>query len=1751
MSTFIAELKSQFAQAEWSLVVSALRNQPILWNQLITGDFGKKALEASEGIPAKMSPGFLALLSLSQEHNFEALRKDPMQPVAESLRLKANSTYENLVDNNDQSYASTPDIQQALSLALALRERYRLAGSWENLLDDLAIAELGFWQLSLACLYSLLPNPAELLSELIKEKRTDGHKDLAFNALYSNPLSIAEQFVHVQEASKMFSDAHRLALLRLISQRQPKLAALLAKDLLEKIPETNDNNDGVNQLAALLQQSEIHQLSGQHEAALPLLTAAWEASRQVQANLASKLAESASKNDDRVTAIAALEQAALLNPDDAVTKDELLSKQLETGQMNPGFMESNDNQHPNALIAAARIAHKNGDLAEAQSMAQSALEITMRKNVVTEAKDLKIVYDLAQVFLDIQLPAVAKKTIHLAIERNPQNAETEYLLGVIEANIGNSAAALDSAHLAVALNPDDPRYRSFLAKTLTSAGIHEEAYIEWKALHEGNLEMSSSDHLLFAECAYRSEHFNQAALISAEIVEREPGNASAQLLLGKSLVALDNPEAIKSLQQATQLNPQLAEAWLGLAEYHLSVSSSDEAEQTLKAASNTIVDSAEIHAALGQLYLGQSKYDEALDAFREANRLFTVQVNQSELAQTIALELGNLEIQLEYSTEGRSTLEQAHMAFPSNAKLAHAFGALLLSLESPSQALKALTSARQADPKNIKLQLDTARAHLNSETQLERGLALLNEILLQDSKNLDAKLLLAQTQLALGQTDIASKNFDTLLKTQKGLDSHAKKQVKLGIASTLAKAGNINDSISRLEDLQKSHPQDLEVLRALCDAYCNSERQEEAFQIAQQLYLSSDQSTQTILWYVDIAEQADKVSEAKLALSKAIDTSKEANPLIFRLAELQWQSGNKSSARESFTKLAKTTASNPNYLIKISNFLRDKGEIRQSISYLQKAIDESASEDAGLFDLLSELLLESKQHPKALQAIEKAIELAPNNPNYLVIKSEILQLLGKPQAALESLAKALELLPEDPNLLLNMAKLLVANKDWSNALNYAEKAAVQNQGDPALLLFASHLAANSLQFARARTILSRDIRDEKNAEIAYLMADMALEEDESVKAAQAIVNLDESKASNPHHLALLTRLAVSSKDFSKAEKLLTKTLKAYGSMSAKEKAGTTHQSMPLAVALAAKATNKWDTAIKLFKQAAAKSPDNARVQFALAKALIERAEWQLLCQASQTLRHAPGEVSLSKASYRAALKALKLAQRATPFADTQSLLSRWQTRAELRFEPKAAFENLPVDFPSNAFEAAALVTAGHEMGLDDKYEKRVEPFAKTPEVLIALALAYTANDASLAAQWAKKAIQLNRHQTAYYMIHAQIAWAANDVKGAMKSAQKALALWPNEARWQAIYAAWLQAQGEHQLAIEHLEQSAQLEPNQATTQFNLGKELLETGALDRAIISLDRANQLDSENSEYLLTLAQAKQRIGDIRGARQNAKQANKINPSNSEGLITLAELALESNQTSKATNYAEKAIELKPNNSQALCVLAESKLAEGKSNEAIQLLEQAQQIAEDSIPVQIRRAQILPKSRGEGSDIKALARLSERFPKRADIALALSDALALTGNLEEATQIAQQAIKQAEQLPALEQARLHYHLGQLLKHNGQLDQALHHLDKAAKVANHLSEIHIERGQVFLARRQHDQALNAFEAASKAAPNDAQPHLQAAMAHKEAKDYVAAEKGLRLAADLAPKDRFIQRQLAALMALNFVHPSETLGNAS
>jgi tetratricopeptide (TPR) repeat protein len=257
-------------------------------------------------------------------------------------------------------------------------------------------------------------------------------------------------------------------------------------------------------------------------------------------------------------------------------------------------------------------------------------------------------------------------------------------------------------------------------------------------------------------------------------------------------------------------------------------------------------------------------------------------------------------------------------------------------------------------------------------------------------------------------------------------------------------------------------------------------------------------------------------------------------------------------------------------------------------------------------------------------------------------------------------------------------------------------------------------------------------------------------------------------------------------------------------------------------------------------------------------------------------------------------------------------------------------------------------------------------------------------------------------------------------------------------------------------------------------------------------------------------------------------------------------AEIALEDKEAANAKGLAEQAIRLAPKDANALRMYAESLHALGQTADAIAVLERAEAQAEDAVPFQIRRAQL----QGD-KGLEELVQLSKKHTERPDVYFALSEMLAAHGETQDAIQAAQRAAKKAaDTLPRHEQARLHLHLGQLLKHSGQLDQSLHHLDEAAKLAPHLIDSQIERGRVFLARRQYTEAMDAFQKAGEIAPHNAQPHIEAALALKEAKDYYAAEKQLRLAAKLAPKDRSIQRQLAAVIALNLIHQPQEVSAA-
>lgn len=1716
MSSFIADLKSRLPQRDWPLVVAALRNEATLWAELQLSDFGAQALEAAAGTRERWSPAFLGLLRLGQAEQFETLRADPMQPVAEKLRYQAASAYEQLATDGAALNHPTPTLEQAALLALALRERRRLLNTWEHLRDDLSIAPTDYWILPIAILIGLLPNPHELLVELLASAQPDDLQQLGLHALVSNPLPLDEQSAHLLEIIATYALPEFLIILRSLARLHLPLAQQAALQVLENIEGRNEESSkqpigggvgsrhDLNHIDRLLLQAEIRQISGQPGEAAPLLNAAWDASQRFQHELAGKLAESAIENGD-----------SSANP---ISTE--LAKSIGGAQRN----------HPAALISAARVALKSGDAEEAENMAAAALKAAQKTGAQENAVLMR---QLGELFLDLHQPAEAKEAATLAAENAPNDAENAAFLSKVLSANGDNGDALQAAHLAAALAPQRVDLRRQLAKSLQANNLGADAFIEWQAVLAQEENPAIDDLVSLAEAALASEDIQACIAACQRVLAAQATHGVAHALLGKALLAQgDDSSAMEHLQRATELAPAQSEAWLALAEQQSAQGKTEAARDTLLNAQQFAKPSAKLQVLLAEIYLALDEKNAALAAFSRAAELAADQ-GDSAVAQSVALQLGQLQRELGYLNQARHTLERAHQVFPADAHIAHQLGKVLLASGEAKNALVALNIALQADSKNSDALLDAARAHLAPGGEASKAEEYLNNVLSSKAAPAEARALLAEALAAQGKHAEAGKQFESALKSELAQDAGWHKRLTLGKALAQAAGGKAEAAIATLEDMDKSNPGDLDVLRALCGAYGEAGRKDEALQIASKMYLNAPKNEETILWFADQAEALGKGEDARKALGKGIKESAGSPKLVQRLADLHWQEGAHEKAVDVLSQLL--NSGDNAALEKAGHFLLERGAAATSVSYFKRATEAGEAVSPSLLDALTKAYEHSQQWAEALNIVEKSIAAEPKQPALLTKKANLLQKAGRPQAALEVLEQALELLPEDINLLANKARLLRSSQDWAGALAAAEKAFRGNTANADTLLLAAELALATLQPERARALFAEaKLTGDTTREIACLQAELALDTNEELQAAKALAPALEISEQHPRVLALQSLLAARRDDISQAEQYLNNALEVIGS------GVDQHKDLfnMLGVARAAQKLNMWEQAINLLQTIVKFNPGQALAQFILGKALVQRAEWQQLCQASAGTHGAPGVAAVSKEAHAAAKSAFTAAYSAAGSGSARAQIENWQARAELRFAEKFDLDSLPKGYPSNAGEAAALIYAGRRRGELKTSEERAKSFSKAPEVLAERALASAEVDTSNALKWMLGAIEQKPHVPAYHALAARFAKEVGQGDVALAQIKQAVGFSPEQAEWQATAGKLHQQAGQLSEAIHYLNHAIALQPENAQYHFDLGSAQSTAHTFGEAVRSFDKAATLQPKSAEFTLALAHAYKENGDLKQAKEKAMQAHKLAPNSNAAVLLQAEVALEDKEASNAKTLAEQAIRLAPKDANALRLYAESLHALGQTEDAIAVLSRAEEQADDAVPFQIRQAQLL----GE-KGLDELVKLSQQHTDRPDVYFALSEMLAVRGDFHDAIQAAQRAAKKAaDTLPRPEQARLHLHLGQLLKHGGQLDQSLHHLDEAAKLAPHLIDSHVERGRVFLARRQYKEAMAAFQQATEIAPHNAQPHIEAALALKEAKDYTAAEGELRRAAKLAPKDRTIQRQLAAVIALNLIH---------
>jgi len=749
---FLTELKHSLDESCWPLVVQSLRQDELVWEALqdnTPGGLRERALARKAGgssrRPEDWSPAALALLALGLETTLDGLLTQPSKtlPEADMARL----------EQVDRDLPRSPlSLERAGLQALALRERRRASGSWENLSETL----LSTPRTVLACLYGMIPNPTDFLKVLVGMNCARGRQaaqravDLGIHAVLSNPQPRSKRLEAVTAILEMLPVSARLdALKRLQTASQP-LAASAAHHLLEDISGI-EPAAGAKPLQAcrsveqLLEQAELWRLADEPDEAASLLEASVQAARRLQAELLANLAQSAARRGENETAVTLWEKAASLDAQAIKHRAGRILALLDAGRIREAAerleAEAGSENHPLLLLAKARL-HTSRlkpfyDPESARTSARLALKLAAdyldQKDTHLGNGDAglqpgqgsqfdagdEFFLQLASLLLSLGQAQEAVQSARYALSASPNRPDHLAFLSRAQRAAGDLRGALESAFLALAADPECLDCRRLLVEALEASGLWGEALSERMRLMEATPTPEHAELRALAACAIQAgqpelaiqaceEALQLNAAQEGEAPNRDEDSGLVYALLGEAQAALgENDRALESLGQATQFAPHLSAPWLVMARVQKRLEQHQQALETLRYATRAAPDSAEVYLALGEAYLEADSPTQALAALRSA----------ADLASAAAFSSGEASL-----PPTAPATQPARALTGSQAASYNLSGQISLRLGQTLHQLGHLTEARQALEEAYHLApADPTRAYAYAQILLAQG----------------------------------------------------------------------------------------------------------------------------------------------------------------------------------------------------------------------------------------------------------------------------------------------------------------------------------------------------------------------------------------------------------------------------------------------------------------------------------------------------------------------------------------------------------------------------------------------------------------------------------------------------------------------------------------------------------------------------------------------------------------------------------------------------------------------------------------------------------------------------------------------------------------------------------------------------------------------------------------------------------------------------------------------------------------------
>jgi tetratricopeptide (TPR) repeat protein len=406
----------------------------------------------------------------------------------------------------------------------------------------------------------------------------------------------------------------------------------------------------------------------------------------------------------------------------------------------------------------------------------------------------------------------------------------------------------------------------------------------------------------------------------------------------------------------------------------------------------------------------------------------------------------------------------------------------------------------------------------------------------------------------------------------------------------------------------------------------------------------------------------------------------------------------------------------------------------------------------------------------AIEAFSGALALRPDSMVSHFRRGAAYRAQGQREDAIRDLREATRLAPDATAPFVALGDLYDAESDWVRAAEAYDEAATRlKDQDPALLYKLALARYRAGAPALAISPLQRAVsRDDSMGEAHYLLG-LAYRDtqrgDEAVASLERAVRVAPSLVPAREELADLYRARQRSVD----EMAQLQALAALAS-------DDTRPARQVAVGLALARGGQFDAAVAAITDAAARAPANVRVQLALARAYLGRAERS---PDRASLGHAIDALNRALAGSSDRSEALTLMGHARFLSGDYSAAER--TLSE-------AVTTSPVYTEAFAFLADAAERLGHDLEARDalaNLDALQGDTATAPQRAARAgrlgAISLRVNEPKTAAMYLTRAVESGLGDAATFGLLARAQWQAGDRAGAKAALSRGLALDPNSA----------------------------------------------------------------------------------------------------------------------------------------------------------------------------------------------------------------------------------------------------------------------------------------------------------------------------------------------------------------------------------